>query len=57
MAIIGPADACKEPPRQAKGNDHFAGDGAEAHAIAYDMAREQKARLKDNPAEKSEETK
>jgi len=44
-AIIGPADDGREAPGQAKGKDHFAGDGAEAHAVACDMAREQKARL------------
>ena len=44
-AIIGPADARKEMPGKAEAKDYFAGDGAEGHAVACAMAREQKARL------------
>jgi len=44
-AIIGAAEEGKEAPGQAAGKDHFAGDGAEAHAVACARAREQKARL------------
>lgn len=45
VAIIGPAEYGKETPGQAKGIDHCAGDGAEAHPFACAMACEQKARL------------